>query len=79
MAAVTVDQKRRLTLPEEVVTSLGLEGGDRVAFTVRSDGVVEMRAETVDLLSLCGTIKPKVRGISVEEMNEAIRKAAGKL
>lgn len=79
MPAVTVDQKRRLILPEEVVTSLGLESGDRVALTVRSDGVVEMRPETVDLLSLCGTIKPKVRGVSVEQMNDAIRKAASKL
>jgi AbrB family looped-hinge helix DNA binding protein len=78
MAAVIVDRKRRLIVPEEVVASLGLASGDRVALTVRKDGVVEMRPETVDLLSLCGSIKPRVRGVSVEDMNEAIRKAAGK-
>jgi hypothetical protein len=38
-----------------------------------------MEPETVDLLSLCGMIKPKVRGVTVEEMNQAIRNRGGRL
>ena len=34
-------------------------------------------AEKTDLLSLRGVLKPKVRGVTVEEMNETIRRAAG--
>jgi len=48
-----------------------------VAFRLRRDGVVEMVPETVDLLSLRGSLKPTVHGVTVEAMNEAIRGAAG--
>jgi hypothetical protein len=33
-------------------------------------------AKTVDIMDLYGVFKPKVRGVSVEAMNEAIRKHA---
>jgi len=32
-----------------------------------------MVAKTVDVMDLCGIFKPKVRGVTVEAMNEAIR------
>ncbi len=47
---------------------------------IREDGTVVVRGERVakvDLLSLRGVLKPTVRGVTVEEMNETIRKAAG--
>jgi hypothetical protein len=49
-----------------------------LAFRLREDGVVEMVPETVDVMDLCGVFKPKVRGVTVEAMNEAIRKAASR-
>ena len=33
-----------------------------------------MVAKPVDVLDLCGVFKPKVGGVSVEAMNESIRK-----
>ena len=50
---------------------------DRIGFEIREDGTIVVRAERVekgDLLSLRGILKPKVRGVTVEEMNETIRK-----
>ena len=53
-------------MPEATVTSKG------------SDGVVEMRPATVDLRDLVGMCKPKRKGVTVEAMNVAIRKAASR-
>lgn len=37
-----------------------------------------MVAKTVDIMDLCGVFKPSVRKVSVEAMNEAIRRLASK-
>jgi bifunctional DNA-binding transcriptional regulator/antitoxin component of YhaV-PrlF toxin-antitoxin module len=60
--------------------ALGVRPGDRIGFEVREDGTIVVhaeRAERVDLLSLRGVLKPQVRGVTVEQMNETIRKVAG--
>ncbi|MFC1706485.1 hypothetical protein ACFL59_06620, partial [Planctomycetota bacterium] len=59
--------------------ALRLDTGDRVAFRLRGDGVVELVPETVDLLSLHGVLKPARRGITIEDMKDAVRRRGGKL
>lgn len=76
MAAATVTSKGQITIPKEVREALGLETGHRVSFQVREDGVVEMSSENLDVMSLCGALKPAVRGVTLENMEEAIRKGA---
>ncbi|MBW8873998.1 MAG: AbrB/MazE/SpoVT family DNA-binding domain-containing protein [Acidobacteria bacterium] len=76
MPTATVTSKGQITIPKEVRDSLGLEAGHRVSFQVREDGVVELRPDTVDLMSLCGILKPRIRGVTIEDMNAGIRKAA---
>jgi antitoxin PrlF len=78
MPTATLTSKGQITIPKEVREALSLSAGHRVAFLVREDGVAEMRPENVDLMSLFGAIKPRVQGISVEDMNEAIRRTAGR-
>ena len=56
--------------------ALGLESGDRLFFELRDDGVVELHPETVDLMVLCGRIKPAVRGVTLEQMKDDIARAA---
>jgi AbrB family looped-hinge helix DNA binding protein len=68
--------KGQITIPKEVREAVGLDTGQRVSFLVREDGVVELRPENVDLLSLCGIIKPAVRGVTLEDMEEAIHRGA---
>jgi len=76
MPTATVTSKGQVTIPKEVRDSLGLQAGHRVFFEFREDGVVELHPETVDLMSLCSIIKPAVRGVTVRDMDEAIRRAA---
>lgn len=72
-AHATLTSKGQITIPKEIRDALRLESGDQVAFRLRDDGVVELVSENIDLLSLFGILKPKVRGVTLEQMEEAIR------
>jgi AbrB family looped-hinge helix DNA binding protein len=76
MAAATMTSKGQITIPKEIREALGLETGHRVSFQMREDGVVEMSSANLDVMSLCGALKPSVRGVTLEGMEEAIRKGA---
>ena len=76
MPTATVTSKGQITIPKEVRETLGLEAGHRVSFQIRENKVVEMRPENVDLMSLFGIFKPAVKGVTLEQMEEAIRKGA---
>lgn len=76
MATATVTSKGQITIPKEVRDALGLETGHRVSFRVREDRVVEMHPENEDLMSLCGILKPVVKGVTLEDMKEAVRQGA---
>lgn len=80
MASATITSKGQITVPKEIREALGVRPGDRLAFRSREDGSVVVEAETVDLMTLRGTLKPKRKhkGVTVEAMNEAIRRAAGR-
>jgi AbrB family looped-hinge helix DNA binding protein len=80
MQTATLTNEGQIIVPKPVQEALGVRPGDRIGFEIREDGTIVVRAERaekVDLLSLRGVLKPKVRGVTVEEMNETIRKAAG--
>lgn len=76
MSAATVTSKGQITIPKDIRDALGLHPGDRVLFWRNQGGQVVVEPETVDLMSLHGMLKGKRRGVSVEEMNEAIAEAA---
>jgi AbrB family looped-hinge helix DNA binding protein len=78
MPTSTVTSKGQITIPKEVRDLVGLEAGHRVSFQVRKDGVVELRPDTIDLMSLCGLFKPRVKGVTLADMDDAIRKAASR-
>ena len=73
MPAATITSKGQITIPKEVRKALSLETGDRVAFLVREDGVAEMHPETVELMSLFGAIKPRVKGVSLRDNSSSPR------
>ena len=76
MPAAKVTSKGQITIPREIRRALGLDSGDRVIFWVREDGVVEIRPETVDLMSLRGMLEPRAKGVTLDEMDEAIAEGA---
>jgi antitoxin PrlF len=65
--------KGQITVPKAIRELLGVGPGDRLAFRASEDGTVTVEAETVDLLSLRGILKPRRRGVTIEAMNAAIR------
>jgi len=76
MPTATVTSKGQITIPKEVRDALGLDTGHRVSFLLRENGVVEMHPENVELMSLSGIFKPAVKGVTIEDMKEAVRKGA---
>ena len=76
MATATMTSKGQVTIPKEVRDALRLETGHRITFQLRGDGIVEMRPENVDLMSLRGILKSSVKGVTLRDMKEAIRKGA---
>ena len=76
MESTTLTEEGKITLPKPVLDALGVHPGDRVAFRIREDGTVVLEAETTEIGELRGILKPKIRGVSVEDMSEAVRQAA---
>ena len=68
--ATTMTTKGQVTVPREIRDRLGLKSGDKMAFTMLSDGTVVMRPKTRHLADLAGSLtrsgQPKV---AVEDMN----------
>ena len=78
MPSTTLTSKGQVTIPKAVRDELGLREGDRVAFRVLEDGTVVVEPETIDLSDLKGTLKPKRKGVSLADMDKAIRAEAVK-
>jgi AbrB family looped-hinge helix DNA binding protein len=76
MPSATITSKGQITIPQEICKTLGLEAGDKVTFRLNENGIVEMQPETLDLMSLCGSLKPRVRGVTLEDMEQAIADGA---
>lgn len=70
--------KGQITIPKVVRERLSLETGDKVTFVIHRDGKVTVEAQTVDLMSLMGSLKSS-RHVTLEEMDEAIRQRAANL
>ena len=76
MPSTTLTTKGQVTIPKAVRDELGLREGDRVAFRVLDDGTVIIEPENIDLLDLSCVLKPRRKGVTVEDMDRAIRAAA---
>ena len=77
MPKSTVTSKGQITLPKEIRDHLGLETGDRVSFEIR-DGAVYVEAETIDVRTLRGVVNRRGRNVTIEAMDEAIRRGAAR-
>lgn len=78
MSFATLTSKGQLTLPKPIRAKLGVRPGDRVDFRQRQDGSVVVEAAGTDLMSLHGSLKPAVRGVTVEDMKAAVRRRAAR-
>lgn len=77
--ATTMTTKGQVTMPREIRDRLGLEPGDKMAFTMLSDGTVVMRAKTRRLADLAGSLtRPGQPKVAIEDMNPFKATAPGK-
>ncbi len=74
MATATITSKGQTTIPKTVRERLRLKAGDRVEFVVREDGTALMVPATVHLADLEGVLPAPKTPVTVEAMNQAIRK-----
>ena len=74
MATATVTSKGQVTIPKEIRDALGVTAGDKIIFRRKDSGEIVVEAATIDLMSLAGMLKPKRKGVSIEDMNEATRR-----
>jgi antitoxin PrlF len=75
----TITSKGQMTIPKEIRELLGLQPGDRVEFIPQSPDSVLLRPASLDISRLDGLLAGKTdKVVSVEEMNEAIRRRFGR-
>jgi antitoxin PrlF len=75
MVLATMTSKGQTTIPKEIRDYLNLRTGDEIAFYIQ-DGNVLIKPMTGDVRELRGCLKKYAssRPVSVEEMNQAIRR-----
>lgn len=78
MPRSTLTSKGQITIPKVVREALAVHPGDTLAFRIGEDGTVTVEAETIDLLELRGTVKTRMKGITIDAMNDAIRRSAAR-
>ena len=77
MPTATLTSKGQITLPKDVRQQLRVHTGDTVEFLIGADGEIRVRAGSVDVSALRGLLhRPGRRAVSIEGMDEVIRKAA---
>ena len=66
----TMTSKGQVTVPREIRDRLGLKPGDKMAFTLLSDGTVVMRPKTRHLADLAGFLtRPGQPKVPIEDMD----------
>lgn len=78
MPTAVITSKGQITIPKSVRDSLGVETGDRVEFVELERGVYTVVAATRDIRDLKGVIPKPAKPVSVEDMNRAVRRHAGR-
>lgn len=70
--------KGQTTIPKDVREHLGLKAGDRIEFVLTEDKSVTLRPATRPVTDLKGILPRPPKPVSIEAMNAAVRKRAGR-
>jgi AbrB family looped-hinge helix DNA binding protein len=72
----TLSAKGQVTMPKAIRDKCGLDFGDKLDFTLRDDGVLEVVPIKQPASRLKGMLPKPTRIVSVEDMNRAIEEGA---
>lgn len=78
MPKPTVTSKSQTIIPRDVRNQLNPSPGDRLECVIDEDGRAQVSSASIDASELEGMLKPPARPVSVEGMNQAIRKRGGR-
>lgn len=81
MATSTLTSKGQVTIPKEIRRQLGLRAGDRLDFSLDSNGRLSVSpAEEPSFLRFFGMLRHRAgeQPVSVDEMKEAVHQRAGR-
>jgi AbrB family looped-hinge helix DNA binding protein len=80
MTSAKVTSNGRITIPIKIRKELGIEPGGRVQFVKHQNGEIAIRAQHRSIMDLAGIVKWEGPPVTIEEMNETIRRGwAGEL
>ncbi|MBI2020525.1 type II toxin-antitoxin system PrlF family antitoxin [Candidatus Daviesbacteria bacterium] len=74
MQPTTITQKGQVTIPAPVRKALGLKRGDQVQFTLKKKVVQIKVAKRFSIMSLYGSLKPKVKYQKTDDIYKIIKK-----
>ena len=78
MSTSTLTSKGQTTTPKDVRNQLNPSPGDRLGPVIDEDSRVLVLPVSIDASELEGMLTPPARPVSVEGMNQAIRKRGGR-
>ena len=77
MPIATMTSKGQTTIPKEIRDHLNLKPGDKIAYTIEN-GEVVIRAKNLHPSALLGILPPPDRAFTIEEIDDAVRRAVGR-
>lgn len=77
MSTATITSKGQTTIPKDIRDRLHVQPGDRIEFVIQ-DGAVVVRAANRKISDLRGFLPKPKKPVTLEQMDAAIRKRAGR-
>ena len=77
MTAAIVSTKGQVVIPARIRAELGVEAGSRIEFVRTAEGWL-IKPATLPVTALKGVLARPRKAVSVEDMNRAIRRKAGR-
>ena len=78
MITATITSKGQITIPKNIRDHLDLHAGDKISFIEDEDGSINLVPVKKPLSALKGLVPKPKTAVSVEDMNNAIKRKAGR-
>jgi AbrB family looped-hinge helix DNA binding protein len=78
MITATITSKGQITIPKDIRDQLDLHAGDKLSFIEDEDGSINLVPIKKPLSALKGLVAKPKKPVSVEDMDEAVKRKAGR-
>ncbi|NKB76991.1 MAG: AbrB/MazE/SpoVT family DNA-binding domain-containing protein [Gammaproteobacteria bacterium] len=77
MITATITSKGQITIPKDIRLQLDLHAGDKISFIESEDGSINLVPIKKPLSALKGLVTKPKKAVSIEDMNNAVKRKAG--